>query len=66
MDDVTNPLGRNCNFLGKPVLADPHGLEELLRQEFAGCHRIELLHTKFSQEPNSRYPVLTAVTGYAD
>jgi hypothetical protein len=37
--DFSNAALRHPNGLGKPVLGDVHGFEEILQQDFAGMHR---------------------------
>lgn len=43
-DDVSNALRRNPDFLGQTVLTNAHGLKELLQQELAKGHKLELAH----------------------
>jgi hypothetical protein len=43
-DDIPDPLGRHADFLSQPILADPHGLEEFLQQQFSGSHGREFAH----------------------
>ncbi|MGH8694308.1 MAG: PIN domain-containing protein [Burkholderiales bacterium] len=36
-DDFADALGRHADLLGQPILADPHRLQKLFEQHFAGC-----------------------------
>jgi hypothetical protein len=47
--DVTNPLGRNADFLGQAVPTNSQWLQELLKKKLARGNGLEFAHMSFFQ-----------------